>query len=41
MNNAFPDDPQLSFIKDFSEDFAERRAAELLGRDKDDDEDAA
>lgn len=41
MNKAFPDDPQLSFIKDFSEDFAERRAAELLGRDKDDDEDAA
>lgn len=36
MNKAFPEDPQLSFPLDFSDDCAERRAAELLGRDKDD-----
>jgi hypothetical protein len=30
MNTAFPADPQLSFLTDFSEDCAERRAAELL-----------
>lgn len=41
MNKAFPDDPQLTFFPDFSEDYAERRAAELLDRDKDDDEEAA
>ena len=40
MNKAFPDDPQLSFLTDFGEDCAERRAQELLDRDKDD-EDAA
>jgi hypothetical protein len=38
MNKTFPDDPQLNFLMDFSEDFAERRATELLDRDKDDDE---
>jgi hypothetical protein len=38
MNNAFPDDPQLSFVLDFADDFAERRAAELLENDDDDDE---
>jgi hypothetical protein len=41
MNKAFPDDPQLNFFPDFSDDCAERRAAELAARDKDDDEDAA
>lgn len=38
MNKTFPSDPQLNFLTDFSEDCAERRAAELLDRDKDDDE---
>jgi hypothetical protein len=38
MNTAFPNDPQLSFLTDFTEDCAEKRAAELLERDKDDDE---
>jgi hypothetical protein len=38
MNNTFPDDPQLNFLTDFSEDCAEQRATELLDRDKDDDE---
>ena len=33
-----PSDPQLNFLMDFSEDYAERRATELLDRDKDDDE---
>lgn len=43
MNKAFPDEQQLSFLPDFSEDYAEKRAADLLGRDKEDDdeEDAA
>lgn len=41
MTKAFPDDPQLNFLTDFSEDIAERRAAELLEQDKDDDEQAA
>jgi hypothetical protein len=41
MNKVFPDDPQLNFFADFSEDFAEHRAAELLSRDKEDEEDAA
>jgi len=38
MNTQFPDDPQLSFLPDFSEDCAEKRAAELLERDKDEDD---
>jgi hypothetical protein len=38
MNKTFPDDPQLSFFADFTEDCAERRAAELLDRDRDEDE---
>jgi hypothetical protein len=41
MNKAFPADPQLSFLTDFSEDCAERRAQELLDRDKDDDDEVA
>jgi len=41
MNKVFPDDPQLSFFLDFSDDVAERRAADLLNRDHDDDEDEA
>ncbi|MGY4364870.1 hypothetical protein ACVW1A_000935 [Bradyrhizobium sp. LB1.3] len=39
MNKTFPDEPQLNFWLDFAEDVAERRAADLLNRDKDDDED--
>lgn len=38
MTAAFPKDPQLNFPTDFAEDCAERRAAELLDRDKDEDE---
>jgi hypothetical protein len=38
MNKVFPDDPQLTFHLDFTDDCAERRAADLLDRD---DEDAA
>jgi len=41
MNKVFPDEPQLNFLADFSDDYAERRAAELLDRDKGDDEEAA
>lgn len=41
LNNAFPSDPQLSFLTDFSDDCAERRATEILDRDRDDEEDAA
>jgi len=41
MNKVFPDDPQLSFFADFSEDIAERRAADLLNRDAEDDQDEA
>lgn len=36
MNKVFPDDPQLNFLTDFSDDIAERRAADLLDDDKDD-----
>jgi hypothetical protein len=38
MNKTFPDEPQLNFFTDFSEDMAEHRAAELLEADKDDEE---
>jgi hypothetical protein len=38
MNNAFPADPQLSFLTDFGEDCAEHRAAELAERDKEEDD---
>jgi len=41
MNKVFPDDPQLSFFLDFSDDVAERRAADLLNKDRDDEEDEA
>lgn len=41
MNKIFPDEPQLNFVLDFTDDVAELRAAESLGRDGDDDEDAA
>jgi hypothetical protein len=41
MTKAFPNDPQLNFFTDFSDDCAERRAQELQDRDKDDDEDTA
>lgn len=38
MNKAFPEDPQLNFLTDFTEDCAERRAQELIERDQEDDE---
>ena len=41
MNQVFPDDPQLNFFLDFHDDYAERKAAELLDRDKGGDEEVA
>jgi hypothetical protein len=41
MNTVFPEDPQLRFFTDFGEDVLEMRAAELLGRDGDDEAGAA
>jgi hypothetical protein len=38
MNKAFPSDPQLNFLTDFGEDYAERRVAELIQRDSEEDE---
>ena len=35
MNKKFPEDPQLTFFADFSDDFAERRAMELAEGKKD------
>jgi hypothetical protein len=40
MNTTFSGDPQLSFLTDFSEDVAERRAMELAVREAEE-EDAA
>jgi hypothetical protein len=40
MNKVFSDEPQLSFLRDFTDDVAELRAAEWLDRDPpEDDED--
>jgi len=36
MNKTFTEDDQLNFFMDFSEDCSERRVADLLERDKDD-----
>jgi hypothetical protein len=41
MNKTFPDEPQLNFLADFSDDIAERRAADLLDGDAEDDQDEA
>ncbi|MDA9521705.1 hypothetical protein XI06_15550 [Bradyrhizobium sp. CCBAU 11434] len=41
MNKVFPEDPQLTFFMDFADDVAERRAADLLNRDSEDDQDEA
>jgi hypothetical protein len=41
MNSVFPDDPQLNFFPDFTDDCAERRAAEALKQETDDEEDDA
>jgi hypothetical protein len=41
MNRIFPDEPELKFWPDFTDDMAELRAAELLEEDHEDDEDAA
>lgn len=37
MNKVFPDEPQLNFLTDFTEDTAELRAAELAERDEGED----
>ena len=36
MNRVFAEDPQLSFVMDFEDDVAERRAAEASDDDDDD-----
>jgi hypothetical protein len=41
MNRIFPDEPELKFWPDFTDDMGELRTAELLEQDRDDDEDAA
>ena len=43
MNKVFPDDPQLNFFEDFTDDVAEKRVADQLSveRDSDDDDDDA
>jgi len=41
MNRMFPDDPQLNFFKDFTDDVAEMRAADQSATEREDDEDAA
>ena len=41
MNRVFPDEPQLSFFLDFTDDVAEMRAADQAAAERDDDEDAA
>jgi hypothetical protein len=40
MNKVFQGDEQLTFFLDFADDVAERRAADLL-RDNEDDQDEA
>lgn len=37
MNRTFPEDPQLNFFLDFTDDVAEMRAADLENDDRDDD----
>ena len=41
MNTNFPEEPELNFFPDFTDDVAELRAAETSARDDDDDEAAA
>jgi hypothetical protein len=41
MNRAFPKDPQLNFFLDFTDDVAERRAADIAASDQEDDDAAA
>jgi hypothetical protein len=41
MNKTFPDDPQLNFFLDFADDVAEKRAADLMNKDNEDDQDEA
>ena len=38
MNAKFPDDPQLNFHPDFTDDCAERQAMDMLRREDDEDE---
>lgn len=39
MTRAFPDEPQLNFFKDFTDDVAEMRAADRLAADCDEEDD--
>jgi hypothetical protein len=41
MNRAFPDDGQLNFFKDFTDDVAEKRAADHLAAERDEEDDDA
>lgn len=41
MNRTFPDDPQLNFFPDFTDDVGEMRAADQSEAERDDDQDAA
>jgi hypothetical protein len=41
MNHAFPSDPQLSFLPDFTEDCAEKRAAEQMSQNEEEGDKAA
>lgn len=41
MKKVFPQEKQLNFFTDFTDDAEELRAAEKLGQDREDDEDAA
>ena len=41
LNRVFPGEPRLQFVLDFTDDVAERRAADHAARDRDDDEDVA
>jgi hypothetical protein len=36
MNHTFPEDPQLKFVLDFHDDYAEKKAAEALFDDEED-----
>jgi len=41
MNRAFPDAPQLNFVRDFTDDVDEMRARDIAEVDRDDEDDAA
>ena len=41
MNKIFPDEPQLNLFPDFTDDVAERRAADIADDEDDDGEEIA